>query len=194
MTLFYEFCCSLFPLSAWESLRLCKLAEHHSIPVLYPLLIMLSLFCPTLIQTTCLSWKSDIFNQWLCLQHSSHCVWLEPGVVQWSVTSVWMGNVEPISWKDRSWNCLLGHMIKSHSLLSANQTSCRLVGQTLNRFFFCLHCGHFASLTCELLQKIAEFLLLADCFKILSNTCQNEVFVILYYDKFFEVLFRAFIL
>lgn len=97
---------------------------------------MLSLFCPTLIQTTCLSWKSDIFNQWLCLQPSSHCVWLQPRVVQWSVTSVWMGNVEPISWKDRSWNCLLGHMIKSHSLLSANQTSCRLVGPTLNRFFF----------------------------------------------------------
>lgn len=97
---------------------------------------MLSLFCPTLIQTTCLSWKSDIFNQWLRLQPSSHGVWLPPRVVQWSVTSVCMGNVEPISWKDRSWNCLLGHMIKSHSLLSANQTSCRLVGPTLNRFFF----------------------------------------------------------
>lgn len=134
--MFYEFCCSLFPLSAWESLRLCKLAKHHSIPVLYPFLIMLNLFRPTLIQRTCLSWKSDIFNQWLCLQHSSHCVWLEPRAVQWSVTSVWMGNVEPVSWKDRSWNCLLGHMIKSHSLLSANQTSCCLVGQTLNRFFF----------------------------------------------------------
>lgn len=157
---------------------------------------MLSLFCPTLIQTTCLSWKSDIFNQWLCLQHSSHCVWLEPRLVQWSVTSVWMGNVEPISWKDRSWNCLLGHMIKSHSLLSANQTSCRLVGQTLNRFFFsALHCGHFASLTCELLQKIAEFDCLLAALKILPNTCcQNEIFVILYYDKFFEVLFGAFIL
>uniref|UniRef100_A0A6I8P666 SRY-box transcription factor 6 n=1 Tax=Ornithorhynchus anatinus TaxID=9258 RepID=A0A6I8P666_ORNAN len=46
------------------------------------------------------------------------------------------GNAETISRRDGSWNCLLGHMIKSHSLLSANQTSCRLVGQTLNRFFF----------------------------------------------------------
>lgn len=149
---------------------------------------MWSLFCPTLIQTTCLSWKNDIFNQWLCLQHRSPCVWLEPSVVQWSVTSVWMGNVEPISWKDRSWNCLLGHMIKSRSLLSANQTSCRLVGQTLNRFFPpALHYGHFASLTCELLQKMPEFQPLADCFKILLNTCcQNEIFIILYYDKFLK--------
>lgn len=86
-------------------------------------------------------------------------------------------------------------MIKSHSLLSANQTSCCLVGQTLNRFFFsALQYGHFASLTCELLQKIAEFRLLADCLKILQNTCQNEIFIILYYDKFSEVLFGAFML
>lgn len=37
-----------------------------------------------------------------------------------------------------SWNRLLGHMIKSGSLLSANQPSCHPVKQTLNRFFGCL--------------------------------------------------------
>lgn len=34
-----------------------------------------------------------------------------------------------------SWNRLLGYMIKSGSLLSANQPSCHPVKQTLNRFF-----------------------------------------------------------
>ena len=37
-----------------------------------------------------------------------------------------------------SWNRLLGHMIKSGSLLSANQPSCHPVKQTLNRFFGCM--------------------------------------------------------
>lgn len=37
-----------------------------------------------------------------------------------------------------SWNRLLGYMIKSGSLLSANQPSCHPVKQTLNRFFGCM--------------------------------------------------------
>lgn len=37
-----------------------------------------------------------------------------------------------------SWNRLLRHMIKSGSLLSANQPSCHPVKQTLNRFFGCM--------------------------------------------------------
>lgn len=106
------------------------------------------------------------------------------GVVQCSVTAVWMGNVEPISWEDRSWNCMLGHTIKSHSPLSANQTSCCLVGQTLNRFFFQPYTvGTLPVWHVNCYKKIAEFWLLADCLKILLNTCQKEMFIMLYYRK-----------